>query len=66
MEMLEMTFTHYWKLLPTITDEELLECVTFAVSNESERPEKFSNKKKSDISIFFIDKQQQKDNPFHL
>ena len=27
----------------TITDEELLECVTFAVSNESERPEKFSD-----------------------
>ena len=51
---------------PTITDEELLECVTFGVSNESEWPEKFSNKKKSDTSIFFIDKQQQKDNPFHL
>ena len=50
----------------TITDEELLECVTFAVSNESERPEKFSDKKKSDTSIYFIDEQQQKDNPFHL
>ena len=51
---------------PTITDEELLECLTFGVSNESEWPEKISNKKKSDTSIFFIDKQQQKDNPFHL
>ena len=51
---------------PTITDEELLECVTFGVSNESEWPEKFSNKKKSGTSIFFIGKQQQKDNPFHL
>ena len=61
-----MTFTHYWKLLPTITDEELLECVTFAVSNESERPEKISDKRKSDTSIYFIDEQQQKDNPFHL
>ena len=50
----------------TITDEELLECVTFAASNESERPEKFSDKKKSDTSIFFIDEQKQKDNPFHL
>ena len=50
----------------TITDEELLECVNFAVSNESERPEKFSDKKKSDTSIFFIDEQQQKYNPFHL
>ena len=51
---------------PTITDEELLECVTFGVSNESEWTEKFSSKKKSDTSIFFIDKQQQKDNPFQL
>ena len=51
---------------PTITDDELLECVTFGASNESEWPEKCSNKKKSDTSIFFIDKQQQKDNPFHL
>ena len=50
----------------TITGEELLEYVTFAVSNESERPEKISDKKKSDTSIFFIDEQQQKDNPFHL
>ena len=48
----------------TITDEKLLECVNFAVSNESERPEKFSDKKKSDTSIFFIDEQQQKYNPF--
>ena len=47
---------------PTITDEELLECVTFGVSNESESAEKFSNKKKSDTSVFFIDKQQEKDN----
>ena len=47
---------------PTITDEELLECVTFGVSNESEWAEKFSNKKKSDTSVFFIDKQQEKDN----
>ena len=37
----------------TITDEELLQCVTFAVSNESEQPENFSKKKKSDTSIFF-------------
>ena len=37
---------------PTITDEELLECLTFAVSNKSEWPEKFSNKKKSDTTIF--------------
>ena len=50
----------------TITDEELLECVNFAVSNESERPEKFSDKKKSDTFVFFIDEQQQKYNPFHL
>ena len=47
---------------PTITDEELLECVTFGVSNESEWAEKFSNKKKSDTSVFFIDEQQEKDN----
>ena len=50
----------------TTTDEELLECVTFAISNESEWPEKFSDKKKSDTAIFFIDEQQPKDNPFHL
>ena len=49
-----MTFTHYWK---TTTDEELLECMTFSVSNESERPEKLSNIKKSDTTMFFIDKQ---------
>ena len=47
---------------PTITDEELLECVTFVVSNESEWPQKFSNKKKSDTCIFFIDEQLEKDN----
>ena len=35
----------------TTADEELLQCVTFAVSNESEQPEKLSNKKKSDTSI---------------
>ena len=35
----------------TTTDEELLQCVTFAVNNESEQPEKLSNKKKSDTSI---------------
>ena len=51
---------------PIITDEELLECVTFAVSNESEWPEKFSDKKKSETAVFFIDEQQPKDNPFHL
>ena len=51
---------------PIITGEELLECVTFALSNESEWPEKFSDKKKSDTAIFFIDEQQPKDNPFHL
>ena len=50
----------------TTTDEELLECVTFAISNESEWPEKFSDKKKSDTAIFFIDEQQPEDNPFHL
>ena len=46
---------------PTITDEELLECVTFVVSNESEWPQKFSNKKKSDTCIIFIDEQLEKD-----
>ena len=51
---------------PIITDEELLECVTFAVSNESKWPKKFSDKKKSDTAISFIDEQQSKDNPFHL
>ena len=39
---------------PTITDEELLECLTFAVSNELEWPEKFSNKKKSETTIFLL------------
>ena len=38
----------------TTTDEELLQCVTFAVSNESEQPEKLSNKKKSDTSISLL------------
>ena len=50
----------------TITDEELLQFATFAVSNESEQPEKFSNKKKSDTCIFFIDEKQEKDNAYHL
>ena len=39
----------------TITDEELLGCVMFAGSNESEWSEKFSNKKKIGASIFSID-----------
>ena len=39
---------------PTITDEELLECLTFAVSSESEWPEKFSNKKKSETTKFLL------------
>ena len=34
----------------TTADEELLQCVNFAASNESEQPEKLSNKKKSDTS----------------
>lgn len=50
----------------TITDEELLGCVTFAGSNESEWSEKFSNKKKIFTSIFSIDEQHQNDNPLHL
>ena len=39
---------------PTITDEELLECVTFVVSNESEWPQKFSNKKKVTLVYFLL------------
>ena len=45
MEMSEMTFTRII---------ELLECLTFPVSNESEWPEKFSNKKESDTTIFSL------------
>ena len=41
----------------TTTHEELLEWVTFSVSNESERPEKPLNIKKSDTTMFFIEKQ---------
>ena len=36
-------YIHLLLKIFTITDEELLECVTFAVSNESEWPEKFSD-----------------------
>ena len=38
----------------TITDEELLECVTFAVSNESERPENFQTKRKVTLLYFLL------------
>ena len=43
-----------------ITDEELLELVTLAVRNESERAEKFSNKR--NVNTFAIENDQQKDN----
>ena len=49
-----------------INDKEFLERLTFASRNELERSERFWNKKKSDTSIFSIDKQHQKDNPLHL
>ena len=49
-----------------INDEEFLERLTFVPRNELERSERFWNKKKSDTSIFSIDKQHQKDNPLHL
>lgn len=48
----------------TITDEELLGCVTFAGSNESEWSEKFSNKKKSGTSIFDEQHQKWQSSPF--
>ena len=49
-----------------ISDEELLEKITFAVSNEAERNEKFSNnKKKENPSIFKLENDSYTDNTLH-